>query len=312
MFLCDLFLYRPQQHKPRRNKPTSHTWFGWFPSKRSWGSSKSLIQQVLFNSLKKKKKLNKTKEIQLTNGMAKPWELHTVRELTLLIPTAIADDVEGWGSAGGGPGEAGSMVLRVGLTVFLIHDAIVELWLFTESMRSPTRFQVKQTNKQTVGSRLFTVVVVSWLTYTALSQLIFLICNSVQNRNYPFVTSLSSSHPARGSVHLPNFKHTQAQFSKHAGVAFAYTPHKGIERMDSIIICVVKNTKARQNLTQYSVFSFKPLRLLLHDKQRRYRSYHSIGLFLLLWPSSDARFASVCSATGSPLRRLVKLVSIHS
>lgn len=80
--------------------------------------------------------------------MAKPWELHTVRELTRLFPTAIADDVEGWGSAGGGPGEAGSMVLRVGLTVFLIHDAIVELWLFTESMRSPTRFQFKQTNKQ--------------------------------------------------------------------------------------------------------------------------------------------------------------------
>lgn len=113
-----------------------------------------------------------------------------------------------------------------------------------------------KTNKQTVGSRLFTVVVVSWLTYTALRQLIFLICNSVENRIYPFVTSLSSSHPARGSVHLPNFKHTQAQFSKHTGVAVAYTPHKGIERMDSIIICVVKNTKARQNLTQYSVFSF--------------------------------------------------------
>lgn len=112
-------------------------------------------------------------------------------------------------------------------------------------------------NKQTVGSRLFTVVVVSRLTYTALRQLIFLICNNVQNRIYPFVTSLSSSHPARGSVHPPNFKHTQAQFSKHTGVAVAYTPHKGIERMDSIIIiCVVKNTKARQNLTQYSVFSF--------------------------------------------------------
>lgn len=45
------------------------------------------------------------------------------------IPAQTAADVEGsgWGSPGGGPGEAGSIFLKVGLTLFRIHVATVEL-----------------------------------------------------------------------------------------------------------------------------------------------------------------------------------------
>lgn len=47
-------------------------------------------------------------------------------------------DVEGWGSRGGGPGEAGSIFLNVGLTLFLIHVATVELWVLTPSAATLT------------------------------------------------------------------------------------------------------------------------------------------------------------------------------
>lgn len=48
--------------------------------------------------------------------------------LLTLIPVQTAD-VEGCdgGSPGGGPGEAGSTFLKVGLTFFLIHVATLEL-----------------------------------------------------------------------------------------------------------------------------------------------------------------------------------------
>lgn len=86
-----------------------------------------------------------------------------------------------------------------------------------------------------------------------LRQLIILTLNNVLNRIYPFVTSLSSCHPARGSVHLPNFKYTQERFSKHTTVAVAYTPHGGIKLFDCIIICNVKPAIVRQNWPQHPV-----------------------------------------------------------
>lgn len=48
---------------------------------------------------------------------------------TIGIPAQTAADVEGCGggSPGGGPGEAGSIFLKVGLTLFLIHVATLEL-----------------------------------------------------------------------------------------------------------------------------------------------------------------------------------------
>lgn len=74
--------------------------------------------------------LKNTHVIRL-RGRQDYFKLYTLRQVTPTHPhfflTGIAADVEGWGSAGGGPGEAGRMVLRVGLTVFLIHVATVEL-----------------------------------------------------------------------------------------------------------------------------------------------------------------------------------------
>lgn len=46
---------------------------------------------------------------------------------TIGIPAQTPADVEGCGSPGGGPEEAGSIVLKVGLTLFLIHVATLEL-----------------------------------------------------------------------------------------------------------------------------------------------------------------------------------------
>lgn len=45
------------------------------------------------------------------------------------------DDVDGWGrdSLDGGPGEAGNMFFKAGLTLFFIHVATLELWLLTLS-----------------------------------------------------------------------------------------------------------------------------------------------------------------------------------
>lgn len=45
------------------------------------------------------------------------------------LPAQASADVEGcgWRSPGGGPGEAGSMFLNVGLTLFFIHVATLEL-----------------------------------------------------------------------------------------------------------------------------------------------------------------------------------------
>lgn len=49
-----------------------------------------------------------------------------------------AAEVDGWGSPGGGPGEAGSIFLKVGLTLFLIHVATLELWVLTPSAATLT------------------------------------------------------------------------------------------------------------------------------------------------------------------------------
>lgn len=51
------------------------------------------------------------------------------------LPAQTAADVEGcgWDSGGGGPGEEGSIFLKVGLTLFLIHVATLELWFLTPS-----------------------------------------------------------------------------------------------------------------------------------------------------------------------------------
>lgn len=46
---------------------------------------------------------------------------------TIGLPAQTSADVEGCGSPGGGPGEAGSIFLKVGLTLFLIHVATLEL-----------------------------------------------------------------------------------------------------------------------------------------------------------------------------------------
>ncbi len=43
------------------------------------------------------------------------------------LPAQMAADVEGLDSPGGGPGEAGSIFLKLGLTLFLIHVATLEL-----------------------------------------------------------------------------------------------------------------------------------------------------------------------------------------
>lgn len=63
---------------------------------------------------------------------------------------------------------------------------------------------------------------IDWLT-TALSLLFFVTCNNVQNRIYPFVTSLTPSHPARDSAHLPNFKHTHMRKSVTITTLFLHT-----------------------------------------------------------------------------------------
>lgn len=46
---------------------------------------------------------------------------------TMGIPAQAAADVDGCGSPGGGPGKAGSMLFKVGLTLFLIQVATLEL-----------------------------------------------------------------------------------------------------------------------------------------------------------------------------------------
>lgn len=125
------------------NLNDGHTWFGCFPCKCSQGSSKRLIQRVLFDSLKNTHVTRLRGRQDYFNFIPSDrWHPHT-----RFFLTGIAADVEGWGSAGGGPGEAGRMVLRVGLTVFLIHVATVELWLLTpsaavltESIRSPEEY----------------------------------------------------------------------------------------------------------------------------------------------------------------------------
>lgn len=56
---------------------------------------------------------------------------------------------------GGGPGDAGNIFLRVGLTLFRTHDATLEPWIFTpsaafltESTRFPEpRFEVRDSVK---------------------------------------------------------------------------------------------------------------------------------------------------------------------
>lgn len=51
------------------------------------------------------------------------------RQSMIGIPAQTAADVEGsgWCSPGGGPGEAGSIFLKAGLALFLIHVATLEL-----------------------------------------------------------------------------------------------------------------------------------------------------------------------------------------
>lgn len=51
---------------------------------------------------------------------------------TGLLSEAAAE-VEGWDSPGRGPGDAGNIVFKVGLTVFFIQAATLELWFFTPS-----------------------------------------------------------------------------------------------------------------------------------------------------------------------------------
>lgn len=51
---------------------------------------------------------------------------------TGLLPKAAAV-VEGWESPGGRPGDAGNIVFRLGLTVFFIQAATLELWFLTPS-----------------------------------------------------------------------------------------------------------------------------------------------------------------------------------
>lgn len=70
---------------------------------------------------------------------------------TGLLPKEAAE-VEGWDSPSGGPGDAGNVVLKVGLTVFFIQAATLELWFFTPSaavlnvsMKSPKHIFTKVT-----------------------------------------------------------------------------------------------------------------------------------------------------------------------
>lgn len=106
------------------------TWFGCFPQHRRGGSSKSLIQSVPFDNLKSHThtclhKCNYVFWHYLQSGPNNHF-------LTGLL-AQMAADVEGWGSPGGGPGDAGSIFFKVGLTLFLIHVATLELWVLTPS-----------------------------------------------------------------------------------------------------------------------------------------------------------------------------------
>lgn len=71
---------------------------------------------------------------------------------TGLLPKAAAE-VDGWDSPSGEPGDTGNIVFKVGLTVFFIQAATLELWFFTPSaavltvsMKSPKNIFNKERN----------------------------------------------------------------------------------------------------------------------------------------------------------------------
>lgn len=116
------------------------TWLGCFPLQSGWGSSKCLIQRIPVDNLKP----NAHKFTQKSQVFGHCLQSGKMLLFLTGLRVQIAADVEGCGSPGGGPGEVGSIFLRVGFTLFLIHVATLELWLLTpsaalltESIRSP-------------------------------------------------------------------------------------------------------------------------------------------------------------------------------
>lgn len=132
--------------------------------------------------------------------------LHSNCSLTRLPvqAAAAADEVDADAGcdtpSGGGPGEAGSIFFKVGLTVFFIHVATTELWFLTPSaatltlsIMSPRQNHNRKTSQY--DSRILSNI------------------KSVLLCIHPFWISSSVGHLDACYVHLPNYGTNGCKYS---------------------------------------------------------------------------------------------------
>lgn len=194
---------------------------------------------------------------------------------TGLLSEAAAE-VEGWDSPGGGPGDAGNIVFKVGLTVFFIQAATWELWFFTPSAAVLT-VSIKS------PKHIFNEVTTAKLSKSDLKSCTcrMRIRGKMTLNIYPFGISWPLNRPDQHHAHLPNLLN-----KTHKESQYGYSTEMMIQFYD------IKSYHWQLWISVLTQWQSCP--------------YHSIGRFLLI----ANRLSSVWAAAGTSLPR-VAIVSNH-